>query len=138
MRIRALLLAIAIAPLVSVLPTSGASNGTACGNLAALTIPNVTIRSATMMPAGAFTPPGAGTPGIELQLPAFCRVEATARPTSDSEIKFEVWIPPVDAWNGKFEGVGNGGYSGAIGYAALAAAVRRGYAAASTDTGHTG
>ena len=55
-----------------------------------------------------------------MTLPAFCRVEATARPTSDSDIKFEVWIPPVEAWNGKFQGVGNGGYSGAIGYTAMA------------------
>ena len=73
-----------------------------------------------------------------LTLPAFCRVEATARPTSDSDIRFEVWIPPAEAWNGKFEGVGNGGYSGAIGYAAMATGLRRGYAVASTDTGHTG
>ena len=61
-----------------------------------------------------------------MTLPAFCRVEATARPTSDSEIKFEVWIPPAEAWNGKFQGVGNGGYSGAIGYAAMADGLRRG------------
>ena len=73
-----------------------------------------------------------------MTLPAFCRVEATARPTSDSDIKFEVWIPPAEAWNGKFQGVGNGGYSGAIGYAAMATGLRRGYAIASTDTGHTG
>src|SRR5207247_7171364 len=73
-----------------------------------------------------------------LTLPAFCRVEGSARPTSDSDIRFEVWIPPADAWNGKLEGVGNGGYSGAIGYAAMAAGLRRGYATASTDTGHAG
>jgi feruloyl esterase len=109
--------------------------GTSCANLAALTIPGVTIRSATTIAAGPFSPTAAGTP---MTLPTFCRVEATARPTSDSEIKFEVWIPPADAWNGKFEGVGNGGYSGAIGYAAMAAGLRRGYAVASTDTGHTG
>ena len=138
MRLRALILAIAIAPFVGVLVTPAASNGTACANLAALTIPNVTIRSATAMAAGVFTPPGGGTARLELQLPAFCRVEATARPTTDSEIKFEVWIPPADAWNGKFEGVGNGGYSGAIAYAAMAAGLRRGYATASTDTGHAG
>jgi feruloyl esterase len=138
MRLRALILAIAIAPFVSVLVTPAASNGTACANLAALTIPNVTIRSATAMAAGVFTPPGGGTARLELQLPPFCRVEATARPTSDSEIKFEVWIPPAEAWNGKFEGVGNGGYSGAIAYAAMAAGLRRGYATASTDTGHAG
>ena len=52
----------------------------------------------------------AGSQAAAMTVPAFCRVEATARPTSDSEIKFEVWIPPVDAWNGKFQGVGNGGY----------------------------
>ena len=112
-----------------------ASGGTPCANLAALTIPNVTIKSATLVGPGAFTPPGSQT---SMTLPAFCRVEATARPTSDSDIKFEVWIPPAEAWNGKFEGVGNGGYSGAIGYAALATALRRGYATASTDTGHAG
>ena len=55
-----------------------------------------------------------------MTLPAFCRVEATARPTSDSDIKFEVWIPPAEAWNGKFQGVGNGGYQGSISYAAMA------------------
>jgi len=114
---------------------AAASNGTACGNLAALTIPAITIKSATAVPAGPFTPPNANA---AMTLPAFCRVEATARPTSDSEIKFEVWIPPADAWNGKLEGVGNGGYSGAIGYAAMATGLRRGYAVASTDTGHAG
>src|SRR6185436_8496657 len=98
-------------------------------------IPNVSVRSAANVPAGPFTPPGARQ---DITLPAFCRVEAVARPTADSEIKFEVWIPPADAWNGKFEGVGNGGYSGAIGYAAMAAGLRRGYATGSTDTGHTG
>ena len=65
--------------------------------------------------------------------------KATARPATDSDIRFEVWIPPIDAWNGKFQGVGNGGYSGIdLAYAAMATALRRGYATASTDTGHTG
>jgi feruloyl esterase len=70
-------------------------------------------------------------------LPAFCRVEATLTPSSDSDIKIEVWLPTAD-WNGKFQAVGNGAWSGAIGYAALADALRRGYAASSTDTGHAG
>ena len=128
-------LAIALVPAAAAIATAATSAGTACASLAALTIPNVTIKSATPMPAGAFTPPGAQS---ALTLPAFCRVEATARPTSDSDIRFEVWIPPTEAWNGKLEAVGNGGYSGAIGYTAMAAALRRGYATASTDTGHTG
>ena len=112
-----------------------AGAGTACPNLAALTIPMVTVNGATPVPAGPFRPTATSA---EMTLPAFCRVEATARPTSDSEIKFEIWIPPVESWNGKFQGVGNGGYQGSISYAAMATALRRGYATASTDTGHTG
>src|SRR5829696_3583595 len=126
--------------LVALLPlfaatTSPAAAGTSCANLAALTIPTVTIKTATAMIAGPFSPAATGTP---ITVPAFCRVEATARPTSDSEIKFEVWIPPAEAWNGKFEGVGNGGYQGSISYTAMANALRRNYATASTDTGHSG
>src|SRR5436309_1062583 len=117
--IRRLIAAVVLAlmPLAVASVTIAASNGTACSTLAALTIPTVTIRSATAVIAGPFTPPGAAN---TMTLPAFCRIEATARPTTDSEIKFEVWIPPADAWNGRLEGVGNGGYSGAIGYAAMA------------------
>ena len=73
-----------------------------------------------------------------MTLPGFCRVEATATPTADSKIGFEVWIPPVASWNGKFQGVGNGGYGGSISYPAMATALAQGYATASTDTGHTG
>ena len=129
-------LAVASIPIAGGSPTPAVfAAGTSCANLAALTIPGVTVKSATAIAAGPFSPTSTGTP---MTLPAFCRVEATARPTSDSEIKFEVWIPPAEAWNGKFQGVGNGGYSGAISYAALANGLRRGYAAASTDTGHAG
>src|SRR6185436_13077181 len=125
----------AMLPLLGQAIPTAAPGGTSCANLAALTIPNITIKSSNAIPAGPFSPTATGTP---MTLPAFCRVEATARPTSDSEIKFEVWIPPAEAWNGKLEGVGNGGYSGAIGYSAMATGLRRGYAVVSTDTGHAG
>ena len=128
-------LVVAMIPLITDTITPAASNGTMCANLAALTIPNITIKSATAVAAGPFTLTSASA---ATTLPAFCRVEAVARPTSDSNITFEVWIPPVDAWNGKFQGVGNGGYQGSISYPAMATALRRGYATASTDTGHTG
>jgi feruloyl esterase len=49
----------------------------------------------------------------------------------------EVWLP-VSGWNGKYQAVGNGAWQGSIGYAAMAAALRRGYATSSTDTGHVG
>jgi len=135
---RTLLLALLLsAPFVAVTPAALAPGaaGTPCASLAALTIPNVVVRAATAIAAGPFTPPGARN---AITLPAFCRVEGVARPTSDSEIGFEVWIPPAEAWNGKFQGVGNGGYSGSVSYPALATALRGGYATASTDTGHIG
>ena len=69
-------------------------------------------------------------------MPAFCRVAVTAKPTADSDIKVEVWLP--EAWNGKLLGTDNGGFSGAINYAGLASAITKGYAAVSTDTGHSG
>jgi hypothetical protein len=34
-------------------------------------------------------------------LPAFCRVTATLMPSTDSEIKIELWMPSAN-WNGKF------------------------------------
>lgn len=72
------------------------------------------------------------------RLPAFCRVTATLQPASDSEIHIEVWLPEGAAWNGKLKGTGNGGWGGSIDAKELAAGVARGYATASTDTGHTG
>jgi feruloyl esterase len=61
----------------------------------------------------------------------------TIKPTTDSDIKVEVWMP-MTGWNNKFQGVGNGAWQGSIGTAALATALRKGYATASTDTGHEG
>ena len=45
---------------------------------------------------------------------------------------------PASGWNGKLQAVGNGAFSGAIAYRPMATALARGYAAASTDTGHSG
>ncbi len=100
--------------------------GTPCEQLTDMTIPNVIVRAAAMSQSGLGAP----------VLPSFCRIQAVASPVPDSEIEFEVWIPAV--WNGKFEGVGNGGYSGAISYSAMASALRKGYATASHNTGHAG
>ena len=102
--------------------------GTACEKLTEMTIPNVVIRSAAM----AQSAPGATS------LPSFCRIQAVARPVPDSEIEFEVWIPDASTWNGKFQGVGNGGYSGALGYSSMVRALKSGYATASHNTGHPG
>jgi len=71
-------------------------------------------------------------------LPAHCRVAATLKPSPDSVIDIEIWMPESASWNGKFQMVGNGGWAGVISYAAMATAVSEGYATASTDTGHKG
>jgi len=124
---------------VTVIPSVSAAP---CETLAKLALPHATITAADQIPAGAFAPPGprpAGTPvpAIYAKLPEFCRVTATLAPSSDSDIKIEVWMP-LAGWNGTFQAVGNGGWAGTIPYAALAAAVAGGYATAATDTGHVG
>jgi hypothetical protein len=112
-----------------------------CESLAGLTLANTTIGSARVVAAGAFVVPrdraGQG-PSLfhgHDTLPAFCRVEGTIRPTSDSAIGFEVWLP-ASGWNGRYMGAGNGTFGGTINYDRLAEAVKAGYAGSSTDTGH--
>jgi Tannase and feruloyl esterase len=105
-----------------------------CESLASLKLPGTTITSTHDVGAGPFIPPGGG-PTSALVTPAFCRVTAEIKPAPDSDIKIEVWMP-VTGWNGKYAGVGNGGFAGSIAYPQLANAVRAGYAAAATDTGH--
>src|SRR5919205_1195522 len=72
------------------------------------------------------------------QTATHCRVSITLRPSADSEIKSEVWLPTAAAWNGKFLMEGGGGFVGSINTGGMTNAVREGYAGASTDTGHTG
>lgn len=97
-----------------------------CGSLSALKLRNAMVTKGESVAAS--------------QSPAavaFCRVSATLTPSSDSDIEIEVWLPS-SGWNGKLLGVGNGGWQGSINRDALAAGLRRGYAAAATDTGHEG
>ena len=129
----------AIAVLVG-LPAVPASAAPSCDSLLTLGLKDTTITLAQLVPAGQFSSPGerqgrGANPYTDLS--EFCRVAATLRPTSDSEIKVEVWLPARN-WNGKFQAVGNGGWAGVISYSAMAEAVRAGYASASTDTGHVG
>lgn len=105
-----------------------------CESLAQLSLPAAAITSSQSVPAGSFTPPNSKP--IQ-NLPAFCRVTGVLQPSTDSHILFEVWLP-ASGWNGKLQGVGNGGYAGNMDYGGLSGAVSRGYAAAATDTGHSG
>src|SRR5262245_9917143 len=132
-----------IAPLfllvgVSAIPAAAAP----CDQLAALALKGSAVTSARLVSAGEGARPpatacNATTRNGGKHVPAFCRVAATLKPSSDSDIKVEVWLP-ASGWNGKFQAVGNGGWAGVISYAAMADAVRAGYATASTDTGHVG
>ena len=110
-----------------------------CDSLASLKLPDTTITSSQVVAAGQFSPPGgngkAKGANAYKELPEFCRVAATLKPSSDSDIKIEVWLPAAN-WNRKLQAVGNGGWAGVISYSALADAVRAGYASVSTDTGH--
>src|SRR5262252_2792928 len=116
------------------LAASGVADSATCESLSALRLPNTTITMAQMVAAGSFVAPArGGGPGQPLaDLPAFCRVQATIRPTTDSNIKIEVWLPAAPSWNGKLRGSGNGGLGGGagVGAGALANGVRRGYATA--------
>lgn len=119
-----------------------------CNALKSFAVADTTYTAVEMVPAGPYRSPGqapdgggvapgrAGTAPV-LQLPAYCRVAATLKPSSDSDIKMEIWMP-AENWNGKIEVVGNGGWAGVISFAAMAQALREGYATASTDTGHEG
>lgn len=69
---------------------------------------------------------------------SFCRARGVIKPSTDSHINIEVWLPPARTWNGKYQGMGNGGFAGTLSYAAMSRALESGYAVSSTDTGHTG
>src|ERR1051325_6266808 len=122
---------------------SGASWAAAapCASLSSLSLPHMTLVSASDVPPGQLKlPADAAPPNAPLDvstLPSFCRVTAVSRPSEDSEIALEVWLPAA-TWNTQFQPVGNGLWGGAINYAGLIGMVRAGYATASNDTGHRG
>jgi len=114
-----------------------------CDAIGKLALVNTTVTSARWVEAGplAQEPAAGGAAGQRptappIVLPAHCRVAIVMKPSNDSHIEAEVWLPAE--WNGKLEAVGNGGWAGTIGYTAMARALQEGYATASTDTGHKG
>ncbi|HEY6344949.1 MAG TPA: tannase/feruloyl esterase family alpha/beta hydrolase [Bryobacteraceae bacterium] len=106
-----------------------------CSSLSALTLPHTTITSAVNVPEGPVPSAGLGNT-IPILVAARCEVQAITRPSKDSEIRLQVWLP-VSGWNGKYLQVGNGGWAGQINQGAMADPLRRGYAVAATDDGHT-
>lgn len=117
----------------ALLSDASVSHG-ACAGLAQATLPGVTVTVSESITSGVWTLAD-GT--VLSGLPVFCRVEGIASTEPGQQIGFELWIPE-GTWNGKYMQVGNIGYAGGYEYRALAAMLQRGYATASTDTGHKG
>src|SRR5438477_2353758 len=114
---------------------AAAAQQSPCEGLKSLSIPHTTVTAVEYVPAGSQRT-GRGAQG-GVQLPAHCRIAATLMPSKDSHIEMELWMP-AENWNGKFLAVGNGGWAGNIETNAIATGLRKGYAAASNDTGHKG
>jgi len=102
---------------------AGPAFGADCGALAKMSLDHAKITAAQEIQGG-------------FGGPTHCEVSATLTPTPDSDIKIELWMPVN--WNGRYQAVGNGGWSGSINRGALTAGIRNGYAISATDTGHSG
>jgi feruloyl esterase len=119
------------------LPSAFPAYAAECGAMAGKTFGPATITAATSV-----APPssllGRDPPTPQAIHAPFCRVEGVIKPTADSDIGFEVWLPPAGAWNGKFSLIGNGGFAGSLILPSMALRLEEGYAVAGTDTGHRG
>ena len=127
---------------IAVMLLSAAAAAAPCESLATFTLDKTAITSAQLIPEGPAPARGRGRGAAPSQaaalIPEHCRVQLVLTPTTDSVINMELWLPPADAWNGKFMGVGNGGFAGSIQglTSEMPQALRLGYATAGTDTGH--
>jgi Tannase and feruloyl esterase len=115
-------------------PALPSSSNSKCAGLKSLSLPFTEITSSTEVQANTFLDPSSKASPAAIH-PAFCRVQGILKPTSDSHIRFEVWMPSTD-WNGRFEQIGNGGFAGLIRYGFMLPELRRGFAIAATDDGH--
>ena len=124
-------------------PAAAGASASRCSTqylAAALQVPHVMVASAVLDTTGSYTPPGSTTPITGL--PGFCAVDLTQADSAGNPIHTAVWLPVK--WNGRFQGIGGGGYSCGIYYApeagfvspTLEEALKGGYASASTDCGN--
>src|SRR4030081_1094055 len=98
------MLALAASPSASAALAAQAS----CASLTSVSLPNTTINSAVNAPSGQIPPPFPGFPPTPVV--ATCRVHATVTtPGAGDQIGVDVWMP-VSGWNGRFRGVGGGGF----------------------------
>jgi hypothetical protein len=135
MKIRSRQLVLGAVSSAAFLVIANIAGAATCESLSGLNLPHATITGAQSISDGNL--PSASSPVPLKGLPPFCRVTVTSKPTSDSLINIEVWIPLEGAWNGKYEQVGCGGFCGTLQYQymSMARAIGRGYASAATDDG---
>lgn len=125
--------------------TCGAQARSACSALSSLKMDGVEITGATEVAANAPLP--SSYPRYTGSLPEHCRVEGVIHRRKGVDgveygIGFAVALPAKGAWNGDFMMQGGGGSNGIINYpagnfyAGDRSALERGFAVASTDTGH--
>jgi len=136
----ALLIAFFIKPVFA--QSSNPPSASSCQSLSNLSLSNATITMAQSYASGEFNLPTASQGGFGAQpeigpIRAFCRVALTLKPSSDSDIRMEVWLP-TSGWNGKFVGVANFGTGGSLQYQSMLDPLTKGYALAANDTGHQG
>src|SRR5688572_20901223 len=123
--------ALGLAVLLALAGASGAAQAAlTCEGLTAVTTADATITSAVVA--------GPGVVQGQNVAVAMCRVQGTARPSTDSEIKFEVWLPLQAAWTGRMKVNGTGGYAGATPYNRLAQDIGDGFVTAGSNMGHDG
>jgi hypothetical protein len=127
---------VAQAPGKSIEPSTPAVD-TQCSGLVATMLDGAKVTSAVVVPAATAVADAPLGPYTLRVMPAFCRVKVTDRPSADSEIKTEVWLP-LAGWDGRYRGFGNGGFAGTLAYEQMAAAVKEGAVASATDAGHVG
>jgi hypothetical protein len=126
---------------------SKAQSADQCADLAMLKLDGVEVTKAALVPAGtSIPPPYPGAPAIG-PLPAHCRVDGVINRRKgvggeEFGIGFALALPERDAWDGDFMMQGGGGGNGVVAYPTGASysgdkpALTRGFAVASTDTGH--
>ncbi len=119
--------------LLLALAAGRASAQDACARLADLTLDGARIDSVTMSTGTDF--PAVG-PRLAVHAGSRCEVNVVVTPTADSQIRFALWLPPPQTWNGKYLQKGSGGWGGEVYTYALATPLARGYATAVTDDGH--
>src|SRR5579872_3175333 len=121
----------------SLLAASGLASAATCDSLQGKSFGSATIVAAQDI-APPFSVMGKDPPQPTSVTVPFCRAQGVIKPSADSDIKFEVWLPPAASWNGKYEGIGNGGFAGSLIYPSVNWSLAGGYAVSGTDTGHEG